>query len=200
MAKLHRSDLESLFADFPFFKEEIIKRTIRYDDNQKLFLECALKTIDYLSDVPDETITKIIYSLTFTKFEKGTKIFQSDETSNMMQIIQNGVVEIYTTMDNGVEFVIERLFRGSVMNHHSFITEDKIDVNARCQSSVTLFYILWDKMTEIKEDCDILAKNINDIEHSIVNRDNPIALDYIISRDPKATVLNKQKKKRNGPK
>jgi hypothetical protein len=55
-------------------------------------------------------------------------------------------------------------------------------------------------MTEIKEDCDILAKNINDIEHSIVNRDNPIALDYIISRDPKATVLNKQKKKRNGPK
>tara|TARA_B110000285_G_C15125741_1_gene620126 strand:+ start:2053 stop:2655 length:603 start_codon:yes stop_codon:yes gene_type:complete len=200
LAKLHRSDLESLFADFPFFKEEIIKRTIRYDDNQKLFLECALKTIDYLSDVPDETITKIIYSLTFTKFEKGTKIFQSDETSNMMQIIQNGVVEIYTTMDNGVEFVIERLFRGSVMNHHSFITEDKIDVNARCQSSVTLFYILWDKMTEIKEDCDILAKNINDIEHSIVNRDNPIALDYIISRDPKATVLNKQKKKRNGPK
>lgn len=123
-----------------------------------------------------------------------------DETSNMMQIIQNGVVEIYTTMDNGVEFVIERLFRGSVMNHHSFITEDKIDVNARCQSSVTLFYILWDKMTEIKEGCDILAKNINDIEHSIVNRDNPIALDYIISRDPKATVLNKQKKKRNGPK
>jgi len=189
-----------LFKTFEFFKEEIIKRTIRYDDNQKLFLECALKTIDYLSDVPDETITKIIYSLTFTKFEKGTKIFMCDETSNMMQIIQNGVVEIYTTMDNGVEFVIERLFRGSVMNHHSFITEDKIDVNARCQSSVTLFYILWDKMTEIKEGCDILAKNINDIEHSIVNRDNPIALDYIISRDPKATVLNKQKKKRNGPK
>lgn len=117
-----------------------------------------------------------------------------------MQIIQNGVVEIFTTMDNGVEFVIERLFRGSVMNHNSFITLDKIDVNARCQSSVTLFYILWDKMTEIKESCETLAKNIDDIEHSIVNRDNPIALDYIISRDPKATVLNKQKKKKNGPK
>ena len=102
-------------------------------------------------------------------------------------------------MDNGVEFVIERLFRGSVMNHHSFITEDKIDVNARCQSSVTLFYILWDKMTEIKEECEILAKNINDIEHSIVNRDNPIALDYIISRDPKATASSKQKV-RKGPK
>jgi CRP-like cAMP-binding protein len=50
----------------------------------------------------------------------------------MMQIIQNGMVEVYTTMDNGVEFVIERLYRGSVINHRSFITEDKIDVNARC--------------------------------------------------------------------
>jgi len=73
-----------LFILFPFFKDEIIKRTIRYDDNQKLFLECALKTIDYLNDVPDETITKIIYSLTFAKFEKGSKIFQMEEISNML--------------------------------------------------------------------------------------------------------------------
>jgi hypothetical protein len=53
-------------------------------------------------------------------------------------------------------------------------------------------------MTEIKEECETLEKNINEITNSIVNRDNPIALDYIISRDPKATVLNKQKKKKNG--
>lgn len=51
------------------------------------------------------------------------------------------MVEIYTTMDNGVTFVIERLYRGSVINHRSFITEDKIDVNARCQMPVTIFYI-----------------------------------------------------------
>ena len=54
--------------------------------------------------------------------------------------------------------------------------------------------MLWEKMLEIKEECGILKKNIDFIEHSIVNRDNPIALDYIISRDPKASVLNKQKK------
>ena len=33
-----------------------------------------------------------------------------------MYIIQNGMVEIYTTMENGVDFVIERLYRGSVIN------------------------------------------------------------------------------------
>jgi CRP-like cAMP-binding protein len=114
----------------------------------------------------------------------------------MLQIIQNGMVEIYTTMDNGVEFVIERLYRGSVINHRSFITEDKIDVNARCQMPVTLFYILKDKMTEIKNECPVLEAKIDAINAQLTNKDNAIALDYIISRD--ATVLkNKRKKPRD---
>ena len=114
--------------------------------------------------MPDETINKIIFGMTFAKFDKGSKIFQVDETSVMMQVIQNGMVEIYTTMDNGVEFVIERLYRGSVINHRSFITEDKIDVSARCQMPVTLFYILWEKMIAIKEECPVLSKKIDNIE------------------------------------
>ena len=74
------------------------------------------------------------------------------------------MVEIYTTMDNGVDFAIERLHRGSVINHRSFITEDKIDVNARCQMPVTLFYILWDRMSQIKEECgyDVRAESLKE--------------------------------------
>lgn len=103
------------------------------------------------------------------------------------------MVEIYTTMDNGVEFVIERLYRGSVINHRSFITEDKIDVNARCQMPVTLFYIMWSKMSQIKDECPVLSKKIDNIEIQLLNKDNPIALDYIISRD--STVLKNNKKR-----
>ena len=86
-------------------------------------------------------------------------------------------------MDNGVEFVIERLYRGSVINHRSFITEDRIDVNARCQMPVTLYYLRWGDMLQIKESCAQLAENIDTIEYQMVNKENPIALDYIISRD-----------------
>lgn len=120
--------------------------------------------------------------MTFAKFDKGSKIFQVDETSQIMQIISHGMVEIYTVMDSNVEFVIERLCRGSVINPHSFITEDKIDVNARCAMPVTLFYLTWDKMRQIKEQSPILEKKILAVELEYVNKDNPIALDYIISR------------------
>lgn len=146
LGKIPKAEIDALFELYPFFKDQLVQRTIRYDDDLKIFLESALKTIDYLNGVPDETINKIIFSMTFAKFDKGSRIFSVDETSHMMQIIQNGMVEIYTTMDNGVEFVIERLYRGSIINHRSFITEDKIDVSARCQMPVTLFYIVWDKM------------------------------------------------------
>lgn len=161
LGKISESEVSNMFEQYPFFREELVKRTIRYDDDLKIFLESALKTIEYLHGVPEETINKIIFSMTFAKFDKGSKIFQVNETSHIMQIIQNGMVEIYTTMDNGVEFVIERLYRGSVINHRSFITEDNIDVNARCQMPVTLFYILWEKMLQIKEGCPILTKKID---------------------------------------
>ncbi len=56
---------------------------------------------------------------------------------------------------------------------------------------VTLFYITWNKMSEIKSNCPILEEKIEDVELKLINRDNPIALDYIISRDQ--SVLRKQK-------
>ena len=71
--------------------------------------------------------------------------------------------------------------------------EDKIDVNARCQMPVTLFYILWDKMKLIIEQCPILSKKIDAIEMAFINKDNPIALDYIISRD--SSILKNKKKR-----
>jgi len=59
---------------------------------------------------------------------------------------------------------------------------------------VTLFYILWEKMVEIKDGCKDLSKKIDEVELQLINKENPIALDYIISRDFSAV---KGKKKRS---
>mmetsp|Transcript_3612 Transcript_3612/g.5447 ORF Transcript_3612/g.5447 Transcript_3612/m.5447 type:complete len:133 (+) Transcript_3612:323-721(+) len=75
LGKIPEAEVFNLFDTYPKYKEELIKLTIRYDDDLKIFLESALKTIDYLRDVPDETINKIIFSMTFAKFDKGSKIF-----------------------------------------------------------------------------------------------------------------------------
>lgn len=112
-----------------------------------------------------------------------------------MQIIHNGMVEIHTKLDNGVEFIIERLYRGSVLNHKTFITEDKIDVNASCRMPVTLFYILLSDIQKIKAKCPYLQKKMDDVEIILINKDNSIALDYIISRDPAVTEMKHKRGK-----
>ena len=73
-----------------------------------------------------------------------------------LYIIQNGMVEIYTTMDNGIDLVLERLYRGSVMNHQSFLLEDQIDVYARCATPVSVYYITLEKFNEIRSKDDDL--------------------------------------------
>jgi len=75
LGKIPEDEIKTLFELYPFFKKELVKRTVRYDDDLKIFLESILKTIDYLQGVPDETINKIIFSMTFAKFDKGSKIF-----------------------------------------------------------------------------------------------------------------------------
>jgi len=75
LGKIPEAEVENLFSSYPEYKEELIHKTIRYDDDLKIFLESALRTIDYLDGVPDKTLNKIIFSMTFAKFDKGSKIF-----------------------------------------------------------------------------------------------------------------------------
>lgn len=67
-----------------------------------------------------------------------------------MYVVQSGVVEIQHYLQDGEdqqrqpiqrEFIIERLYRHSIINHNSFIMNDDIDTDAKCKTTVSLYYI-----------------------------------------------------------
>lgn len=58
-----------------------------------------------------------------------------------MYVIQSGVVEIIHQHEKGEDFIIERLYRGSIINHNAFIMNDTLDTNARCKTSVSLYFM-----------------------------------------------------------
>ena len=58
-----------------------------------------------------------------------------------MYVLQSGLVEIVHKMDKDQQFVIEKLYRGSIINHNSFLMSDGIDTDAICKTSVSYFYI-----------------------------------------------------------
>lgn len=79
--------------------------------------------------------------------ERGKYLYKIDTNSEEMYVLQSGLVEITHKMDRGKnEFVIEKLYRGSVVNHHSFLMNDGIDTDAICRTAVSYFYINIDKV------------------------------------------------------
>jgi CRP-like cAMP-binding protein len=73
--------------------------------------------------------------------EKNSLLYKIDTYSEEMFVLQSGLVEITHKMDNGDEFVIERLSRGSIINHNSFLMNDGIDTDAKCRTAISIYYI-----------------------------------------------------------
>ena len=75
------------------------------------------------------------------EFELGSLLYQLDTNSEEMYLIQSGRVEITHFMKGtrDEEFLIERLERGSIVNHNSFLLNDGMDTNAYCRTSVSVF-------------------------------------------------------------
>jgi len=104
-----------------------------------------------------------------------------------MYILQSGVVEILHYLPDGDverEFIIERLYRHSVINHNSFIMNDGIDTDARCKTSVSFYYIDINTVEQLRSKHNELHEALIQQEHVLIQQNTePPALDYII-RDP----------------
>ena len=54
-------------------------------------------------------------------------------------IIFDGVVELYTHMDNGTDFTVEHLAKGSIINAHSFVVLRAMPISARFAVNTTYY-------------------------------------------------------------
>jgi len=131
--KITKEDTTKLFKMHPILQNRMESLAmVRYDDSLRLFLMQALRRVDYFEDAPDDMMTDIAFNMKSESLEKGSTIFNIEDISTVLIVVFTGLVEIISLMDNGTEFPIERLGRGSVINPHSFLIEDKLDAIARC--------------------------------------------------------------------
>jgi len=103
-----------------------------------------------------------------------------------MYLLVSGNVEITTTYGKKQQpFIIERLERGSIINHRSFLVKDEIDTDYRCKNRVSVFSVPIDKIKEIATRRFDLNTVINTVEKEILldgngnEKENGIALDFI---------------------
>jgi len=82
------------------------------------FIKMALKQLPFLAHLQDrDTIFyEIIYSLDTRKIQSGTVLMNQGNPISDIYIVEHGIVEVIGQI-SGREIVLERLFRGSVINY-----------------------------------------------------------------------------------
>lgn len=67
------------------------------------------------------------------------------------------------TLD-GEEFVIEKLFRGSIINHNSFLMEDMIDTDFICRTTVSYFMLTTEQVEKLRSKYEACEKILHQYE------------------------------------
>jgi CRP-like cAMP-binding protein len=78
-------------------------------------------------------------------------------------------------------FSIEKLYRGSIINHNSFLFKDPMCTDAVCRTDVTAFSMSFTMLKEIRERNESLDKALDAVEVELEAAGNHKSLDYIVN-------------------
>ena len=131
-------------------------------------------------------------------------MFKEDEEDGVgeLVIIFEGLVELYTVMDNGIDFQIEHLSKGTIFNPRSFLIGRKMDVSARFAQRTTYYTLTAEKFGDIASEYRSLHDAYNDVVSAALaaKERQTESLDYIPGRHPFdsgiADMLNEEEKDR----
>lgn len=89
-----------------------------------MFIKESIQKVEYFRDIGDAALHDIIYNLKALKFNKNDILQKPGDNATELFFLQDGVIEIFTRTENNFEFVLEKLFRGSIINYRTFFMEE----------------------------------------------------------------------------
>ena len=129
----------------------------------------------------------IIYSLKTQKRVKGEVLQRRGDDADELYFLQSGIIEVYTEFEEK-EFVIERLFRGSIINYRTFFMEENGICNLRFAANSILKALHKDRMDEIcRKYPRMLGKTFGQYKLKIIKESKSIPLDYVMVLPSKIT-------------
>ena len=90
------------------------------------------------------------------------------------------MIELYTTFEDH-NFVLERLWRGSVMNYRTFFQDYEAQVFTRCLSKTILLELTYEQMLTLTKNHEEMEKKFLKFEKQILKEKKSYPLDYIMN-------------------
>ena len=114
------------------------------------FIKMALRQLPFFAHLQDtDTVFyDVIYKMKTVEPAKGP-YKEIGDLINQIYILEHGIAEIYLNI-NGKDVVLERLFRGSVINYKSiFRRTERFQVNLRFVSEAVVKILDWNDIVDL---------------------------------------------------
>ena len=77
--------------------------------------------------------------------------------------------------------MVDKLYRGSIINHNSFLMNDDMDTDAYCKSNLHTYCIHIDQLNALRAKYQQLDDSLDKVERELVDESKrEPAIDYII--------------------
>jgi len=169
-------------------EEGFKKYTFTYVDEQKKWLIETLRELPFFVDIEEWTLHRIVYQMKRRILDKGTLLYKAQEEVNHFRIVQDGIIDVFTFFE-GKEFIIERLMRGSLMNHRSFFLEEHAVVFARAAKTSIVLEISIDDINKYLNDSPVFEKKFLTYQTKILNTGKQFPVDYLL-RVPEQNIID----------
>ena len=151
MARISFFKYREVSIEYPMFEKTLKQYLYNYNDKKIQFLRQIVTRVDYLKhSMTKEIFYDLIFKLVPVNYERGQMILKQFSYANSLMFVEYGVVEVYTQFE-GNEFIIEKLYSGSVINYRSFFMQDLMHVNIRCTENCQLLELRQDELKNIME-------------------------------------------------
>ena len=94
-------------------------------------------------------------------FQRGEFLCKNGDEADKLFLIQSGIVEVASLYDKRREdqyFTIERLGKGAIINHRSFMVKDDADTDFVCKTTVSVYVLPTDHLREVESKRQDLLK------------------------------------------
>ena len=99
------------------------KGIYRYNDRLLRFIKKSIRRVPYFVGMSEDCLYEVVFSLNTQRFQKDEILQQVGDDATSLFFLQSGIIEVSTIFE-GQEFVLERLFRGSILNYRTFFMEE----------------------------------------------------------------------------
>lgn len=140
----------------------------------------GMRQIEYFNQISDDASHEVMYSFIGGNYPKDTYLQCPGDNATSLYFLQEGVIEIETKCDNEVEFTLEKLFRGSVINYRTFFMEEDGMVYYKFGKDSILFELTFEKMDELCKKHPDLNKRFQKFKQQTILKEKPFPLDYIM--------------------